>query len=117
MIGAIALRESAGYPAAYNGNAATGDDSYGLTQINWKVPGIVASLATIGITKKEQLFDAAMQMLRKTGNIALAKELLGHADIRSTLVYAHVLKSDLRAALLRNSPEPPAPADAKKLKA
>ncbi len=54
---AIALRESGGIPTAYNGNAATGDDSCGLMQINWKVPQIVASLATIGITKKEQLFD------------------------------------------------------------
>jgi hypothetical protein len=59
MITAIALRESAGIPTAYNGNVATGDDSCGLCQINWKVPSIVASLETIGITDKTQLFDPA----------------------------------------------------------
>lgn len=57
MITSIALRESHGVPTAYNGDAATGDDSCGLCQINWKVPTIVASLATIGITDKRQLFE------------------------------------------------------------
>ena len=33
-MGAIALRESRGVPTAFNGNAATGDRSYGLVQIN-----------------------------------------------------------------------------------
>ena len=37
---AIALRESAGDPNAFNGNAATGDRSYGLWQINMRDPGI-----------------------------------------------------------------------------
>ena|ERR1700679_1895418 len=43
-MGAIALRESAGDPAAHNLNPATGDDSWGLTQINLAVPSIVAFL-------------------------------------------------------------------------
>lgn len=52
---------------------------------------------------------SAMQMLRTTGNLRVAQRLLGHADIKSTLVYAHAVEADVRAglaALSRNSPEP-----------
>lgn len=41
---AIALRESAGDPSAFNGNTATGDRSYGLVQINMRDAGIAALL-------------------------------------------------------------------------
>jgi hypothetical protein len=34
VMGAVALRESAGIPTAFNGNVATGDRSLGLVQIN-----------------------------------------------------------------------------------
>ncbi len=58
---AVALRESTGDPTAYNGNTATGDDSYGLWQINFydpKDPGYGARLMSqLGITDKSQLFD------------------------------------------------------------
>ena len=37
---AIAMRESAGNPEAFNGNAATGDRSYGLWQINLRDPNV-----------------------------------------------------------------------------
>jgi hypothetical protein len=37
---AIALRESAGDAAAYNGNTTTGDRSYGLVQINMRDPNV-----------------------------------------------------------------------------
>jgi hypothetical protein len=54
-------------------------------------------------------------VLRNTGNLALAKKLLGHANLR----YAHATEDDLRAALgarsdssPRNSPEPPKEATA-----
>lgn len=52
---------------------------------------------------------AAMQALRATGNVRAAQRLLGHADLKSTLVYAHALEDDLRGMLeviSRNSPEP-----------
>ena len=52
----------------------------------------------------------------RRGGLRLTKELLGHADIKSTLRYAHVLEADLRALvddLPRNSPEP-APAKVEK---
>lgn len=53
---------------------------------------------------------AAMTTLRATQNIRVAQRLLGHADIKSTLVYAHAIEDDVRAALesmSRNSPEVP----------
>lgn len=75
-----------------------------------------------GITSPRLLHGArhhvGMEMLGKTGNLRLTQQLLGHADIKSTLVYAHALEDDLRKALgaeardpgvaaqSRNSPEP-----------
>jgi len=57
-----------------------------------------------------------MTILRETGNLRLTQQLLGHADIKSTLVYASALEADLRAALdpgaaeeSRNSPGPTQP--------
>lgn len=44
--------------------------------------------------------------LAATSDLALTQEAMGHADIKSTLVYAHALASGLRDAILsRNSPE------------
>ncbi len=57
---AIALRESGGDPAAHNGNAATGDDSYGLWQINWKVLQVRNLLVVNGITDPQSLLDPAI---------------------------------------------------------
>lgn len=42
---------------------------------------------------------AAMQTLRKTKNLRVAQKLLGHADIKSTMVYAHAIEDDVRNAL------------------
>jgi hypothetical protein len=53
---AIALRESDGDPAAYNGNTKTGDRSYGLLQINCLELGARA-LPLFGITDEKQLLD------------------------------------------------------------
>lgn len=44
---AIALRESAGDPNAYNGNRKTGDDSYGLWQINLGDIDVCITLSTV----------------------------------------------------------------------
>lgn len=41
----------------------------------------------------------ATRMLRKTGNLKLVSRLLGHADIETTMRYAHVLDGDLHDAL------------------
>lgn len=53
---------------------------------------------------------SGMQILRQTGNLRLAQRLLGHADIKSTMVYAHAIEADVKAGLAglsRNSPERP----------
>jgi integrase len=42
---------------------------------------------------------AAIEILRATGNLRAAQRLLGHADIKSTLVYADVDEADIRAGL------------------
>ena len=52
-------------------------------------------------------------MLAETNDLALAKRLLGHADIKSTLRYAHALDGGLRAAL--NSRDSPGDGEADKV--
>ncbi|MDQ1739216.1 MAG: hypothetical protein QOE53_868 [Pseudonocardiales bacterium] len=54
---AVALAESGGSPTSHNGNADTGDDSYGLFQINMLGSMGPARLKEYGLTSKEQLFD------------------------------------------------------------
>ncbi len=51
---------------------------------------------------------SAMNILRATENLRVTQRLLGHADIKSTMVYAHALEADVKnglAKLSRNSPE------------
>ena len=43
-------------------------------------------------------------MLGKTGNLKLTQQLLGHADIKSTLRYAHALEADYRHSRSRRRP-------------
>lgn len=48
---------------------------------------------------------AGTTILAETDNLKIAQQLLGHADIKSTIRYAHALDGGLRAALnSRNSP-------------
>lgn|GEM_PF-1607643 len=54
---AIAMRESSGDPAAFNGNSATGDKSYGLTQINMIGAMGPERREAFGLTSNDQLFD------------------------------------------------------------
>lgn len=54
---AIAERESGGNPGAYNGDAGTGDKSYGLVQINMIGSLGVARREQLGLSSNEQLFD------------------------------------------------------------
>lgn len=42
---------------------------------------------------------AATWILKKTNNLKITKEILGHADIKTTLKYAHVLDKEKRDAL------------------
>jgi integrase len=42
---------------------------------------------------------AGTWILKKTNNLKITKEILGHADIKTTLKYAHVLDDEKRKAL------------------
>lgn len=82
---AIALRESAGDPRAYNNNAATGDDSRGLYQINrliWQRDD-EAGLKFLGIEKWDDLFDPAI------ATAAAAKLWGGHNGNLDLAWYIH----------------------------
>ena len=54
---AIAMAESSGNPGAHNRNASTGDDSYGLAQINMLGSMGPARLKQFGLQRNEQLLD------------------------------------------------------------
>lgn len=45
--------------------------------------------------------DFGTKLLRETGNLKLVQKALNHADIKSTLRYAHVLDEDIAAAIER----------------
>jgi len=57
MAWAIAMRESGGKPSAFNGNAGTGDKSYGLFQINMLGNLGPARLKELGLKSNEDLLD------------------------------------------------------------
>ena len=42
---------------------------------------------------------AATWILKKTNNLRITKEILGHANINTTMKYAHVLDEEKRNAL------------------
>jgi hypothetical protein len=54
---AIVMKESTGRPMAHNQNRRTGDNSYGLFQINMIGSLEAARLEEYGLNNKEELFD------------------------------------------------------------
>jgi len=60
---------------------------------------------TLGRTKVENFrfhdsrHTAATRLVRATGNLKMAQQLLGHTEIATTSRYAHVTKDDLRAGM------------------
>jgi cell wall-associated NlpC family hydrolase len=54
---AVALAESGGRPTAHNGNVGTGDNSYGLFQINMLGTMGPARMKEFGLTSYDQLYD------------------------------------------------------------
>lgn len=75
---------------------------YPFTQNGWRKPW-VAALSAAGIDDfrfHDTRHTAATRIVRATGNIKIAKELLGHTDIATTSRYAHVDQADVRAALM-----------------
>lgn len=73
ILTAIAKGESGWNPRAHNPNAGTGDNSYGLWQINMLGSMGPARRKTFGISSNEELFDptvnarAALSILRSQG--------------------------------------------------
>lgn len=49
--------------------------------------------------------DFATKLLRQTGNLKLVSRALNHADIKTTMRYAHVVEDDIRAALEQRTDE------------
>lgn len=64
---AIAKRESGWNPSAHNPNASTGDDSYGLFQLN-TLGDLWSFYQSRGLSSKDQLFDPLT-------NVSMAREL------------------------------------------
>ena len=105
--------EAAGLPTVWFRELKTGRLS-GLTYNGAKqamrtamtVTGLRASQGAKGAHDFRR--HAAIRILRSSNNLKMTQKLLGHADIKSTLIYADVVEDDLRAgleALSRNSPE------------
>ena len=73
IMAAIAMAESSGNPRAYNGNTRTGDQSYGLWQINMLGGMGPERRRLFGISRNEQLFDprinarAALRIFQQQG--------------------------------------------------
>lgn len=55
--------------------------------------------AVMGFRFHDQRHTALTRLVRQTGNLKHAQKLGRHADIRTTMRYAHVTDDDLRAAL------------------
>lgn len=71
---AIAMAESGGNPNAHNDNAATGDDSYGLWQINMRGSLGPARRTQFGISNNGELYTPtvnakAMKTLSQSGRV------------------------------------------------
>ncbi len=45
---------------------------------------------------------AATWILKKTGNLRIVQKIMGHANIKTTLHYAHVLDDEIRQALIKS---------------
>lgn len=60
IMGGIAMAESSGNPMAHNTNAATGDNSYGLWQINMLGDMGPSRRKSFGISSNSELFNPAV---------------------------------------------------------
>ena len=76
------------YPISYNG-----------TKSAWQT--IRANAGLTDFRFHDFRHDLGTKVLRETGNLRLAQKVLNHADIKSTLRYAHVLDDDVAAAVER----------------
>jgi len=114
---AIILGESGGRPDEYNPNAATGDKSYGLAQINMIGSMGPARLKQFGLQKNEQLFDPAT-------NLAAAQKVYSEVgnkftpwSVYSSGAYKQFLPQVEKAALATQQVPTTQPAEATQPKA
>ena len=76
MLASVVAPESGGNPSAHNPNASTGDNSFGLWQINMLGPMGTERRRQFGLQRNEELFDprtnanAALNILRSQGPTA-----------------------------------------------
>ena len=59
----------------------------------------IAEWEKVGVHTLRHTF--ATNLLRRTHDIFLVKEALGHADVATTMIYLHLVKDDLKNALRR----------------
>jgi integrase len=76
------------YPITYNG-----------LKTAWKRLRIAAGMTDFRF--HDLRHDFATKLLRDTGNLKLVQKALNHADIKTTMKYAHVLDDEVAAALDR----------------
>jgi len=76
------------YPISYNG-----------TKSAWQ--RIRAEAGVEGFRFHDFRHDFGSKLLRDSGNVKLVQKALNHADIKSTLRYAHVLDDDVAVAIER----------------
>jgi integrase len=76
------------YPISYNG-----------TKSAWQ--RIRAEAGVEGFRFHDFRHDFGSKLRRDSGNVKLVQKALNHADIKSTLRYAHVLDDDVAVAIER----------------
>lgn len=77
---AIAMAESSGNPRAHNPNASTGDNSYGLFQVNMLGSMGAERRRQLGLTSNDELFDPAV-------NARAAKQVFDSQGLGAWSVY------------------------------
>jgi hypothetical protein len=94
---AIALRESSGEPGTHNGNAETGDDSYGLWQINMKDPDVCRAVQAnilMPVLKTQGAMAATYEALLDPRTNAKAAHLLYGGSLRNLGIAWYVYRAD-----------------------
>ncbi|MFH7813391.1 tyrosine-type recombinase/integrase, partial [Acetobacter lovaniensis] len=71
--------------------------TYEFVQTYWQ--HLCRKAGVVGFRFHDYRHDLGSKVLRQTGNLKLTQRVLNHADIKSTLRYAHVLDSEVADAL------------------
>jgi len=71
--------------------------TYGGVQTYWR--RLRKRAGVVGFRFHDYRHDFATKLLRATGNVRLVQKALGHASIKTTMRYAHVLESEVAEAM------------------